>query len=158
MFDDKLAVSDIGLSPEEKERARLPEKPENPGSKERCAMCGGPIEPDGFCFEFGPIAERWLCDQHVHEFRATGQHLPLRPPMTRLEIEHAIQVVNYALKNLAMIDKIEARDSSGASRGIEVSMTFKQSRPILKAMLEMLKLKVSAYPETPPPIVEAEPK
>jgi hypothetical protein len=155
---DQFIVNEIGLSAEEKERARLPEKPENPGTAESCSVCGKPIEPEGFCAEFGIFHERWLCDQHVHEFRGSQQHLQPKKPMERGDVELAIGITEGAIKNLAMIDKIDARDSSGASRGFELAMTFKQSRPILRAILEVLKLKLTAFPPVPPPIVEVDPE
>lgn len=155
---DVLATSEVGLSPEEKERARIPEKPLDPGDSQRCAVCKKPIEPDGFCSWHGPLNEVWLCDDHVHEVRTRGQELRPKQPMTREQVENAIAITEGALKNMAMIDAIAARDASGASRGFELSLTYKQSRPIIRAILEVLRVKLTAFPPPAPHVVEVDPE
>ena len=159
---DTLTLNEFGLSAEERERAKLPQapKPEERGSIEACAVCGKPIEQDGFCATTGPYFERWLCDQHVHEFRGQAQAPQVRVnrSMNYDDVQLAIAQTKGALANLGFISKIEAMDSSGASRGFELALTFKQSRPIFAALLKVLELKLTAYPPPPPPIVEAEPE
>lgn len=142
-----------GLTPEEHAAAQLP-APEQKGDPHQCAVCKKEIEPDGFCSWHGPLLEQWLCDTHVHELRTRGQELRLKDPMTREAVEHAIGTMELALKNMAMIDAVSARDASGANRGFELSLTWKQSRPIIKAILDVLKLKLTAFP--PPPLVVTE--
>jgi len=123
---------------------------------ENCAVCKKPIEADGFCSWHGPLEEQWLCDDHVHEMRTRGQYLQPKQQMTREAVEHAITTMELAIKNMAMIDAVAARDASGASRGFELSLTYKQSRPIIKAILEVLRLKLTAYPPPVPPVVIVE--
>jgi hypothetical protein len=153
--------TETGLTEEEKERAKLPKPlpPEQRGTREKCAVCGRPVEDDGFCATQGAFHERWLCDQHVHEMRGAGQSplIPNRPPMTRKDIEAAISRVKGAIDNLGFIFKVDAMDSSGASRGFDIPLTFRQSRPIFKTILKVLELKYSAFPPDPPPFQEAEP-
>jgi phage terminase small subunit len=71
------------------------------------------------------------------------------------------QTVNGALRvklrdkhaALVSIGKHSACSStacSGASRGFELSLTYKQSRPIIKAILEVLRIKLTAFPPPPP--------
>ena len=157
-FDSPLAMTEVGLTPEEAARARLPEKPKEPGDPQRCAVCKKTLEVDGFCSWHGPLDEMWLCDAHVHELRMRGNN-DARPkaPMTREAVEHAIRVTEGALMNMAMIDAIAARDASGASRGFELSLTYKQSKPIIKAILEVLKVKLTAFPPPPPIVKEVDP-
>src|SRR5271166_1353174 len=123
-----------------------------------CAVCSKQIEEDGFCAWHGPLENRWLCNDHVHELRMRGnQDAPPKSPMTREAVELAIRTTEGALMNLAMIDAIAARDASGATRGFELSLTWKQSRPIIKAILEVLKIKITAFPPPPPVVVEVDP-
>lgn len=155
-IDERLATTSLGLSPEEKERAQLP-KPQDIWDASECAVCKKPIEADGFCSWHGPLQEQWLCDNHVHEMRTRGQELRPKQPMTRDQVEHAIQTMETAIRNMAMIDGIAARDASGASRGFELSLTWRQSRPIIRAILEVLKVKLTAFPEPPPIVQEVDP-
>jgi hypothetical protein len=151
--------SEVGLTPEEAERARLPEKPKDPGSPHQCAVCKREIESDGFCAWHGPLEQMWLCDAHVHELRMRGNRdAPPKTPMTREAVEHAICTTEGALMNMAMIDAIAARDASGASRGFELSLTYKQSRPIIKAILDVLKVKLTAFPPPAPVVEEVDPE
>ena len=151
-----IALTEVGLSPEEAERAKLPEGPVI-GDVNQCAVCKKPIEADGFCSWHGPIQEQWLCDDHVHEIRSRGQELRQKDPMTREAVENAIAITEGALRNMAMIDAIMARDASGASRGFELSLTYKQSRPIIKAILDVLRLKLTAFPAPAKAVKEVEP-
>ena len=129
------------------------------GSEEphRCAACNKQIEADGFCAWHGPLLEQWLCDEHVHELRMRGQEIRPKQPMTREAVETAIAITEGALRNMAMIDAIAARDASGANRGFELSLTWKQSRPIVKAILDVLKVKMTAFPPPPPVVEEVDP-
>ena len=122
-----------------------------------CAICGKQIEADGFCAWHGPLLERWLCDEHVHELRLSGQEVRPKQPMTREAVETAIAITDGALRNMAMIDEIKARDASGATRGFELSLTWKQSRPIVRAILDVLKVKLTAFPPPPPVVEEVDP-
>lgn len=151
-----LALTEVGLTAEEAARAKLPEGPVA-GDPHQCAMCKKPIEADGFCSWHGPVQEQWLCDDHVHEIRMRGQEVRPKSPMTREAVENAIAITEGALRNMAMIDAITARDASGASRGFELSLTYKQSRPIIKAILDVLRLKLTAFPAPAPVVDEAEP-
>lgn len=156
-IDERLSTTSLGLSPSERLTAQLP-RPEEVGSPHQCAVCKKPIESDGFCSWHGPLQEQWLCDNHVHEMRTRGQELRPKIPMTREQVEHAIQTMETAIRNMAMIDAIAARDASGASRGFELSLTWRQSRPIIKAILEVLKVKLTAFPEPPPLVQEVDPE
>ena len=153
---EALALTEVGLTPEEAARAKLPEGP-TAGNPHQCAMCKKPIEADGFCSWHGPIQEQWLCDEHVHDIRMRGQELRPKDPMTREAVENAIAITEGALRNMAMIDAILARDASGASRGFELSLTYKQSRPIIKAILDVLRLKLTAFPAPIKAVKEVEP-
>jgi hypothetical protein len=123
-----------------------------------CAVCSKQIEADGFCAWHGPLEDMWLCDVHVHELRMRGnQHAAPKASMTREAVETAIAITEGALKNMAMIDAIAARDASGASRGFDLSLTWKQSRPIVKAILDVLKIKLTAFPAPAPVVEEVDP-
>ena len=123
-----------------------------------CTVCSNQIEADGFCAWHGPLEGMWLCDAHVHELRVRGnQHAAPKTPMTREAVEHAIRTTEGAIMNMAMIDAIAARDASGANRGFELSLTWKQSRPIVKAILDVLKVKLTAFPPPPPVVEEVDP-
>lgn len=154
--DDKLATTEIGLSTEEKERAQIP-RPQEIGDPHQCAVCKKPIEADGFCSWHGPLLEQWLCDNHVHEIRLRGQEIRSKAPMTREAVETSIAITERALLNMAMIDAITAHDASGANRGFELSLTWRQSRPIIRAILDVLKVKLTAFPEPPPILQEVDP-
>lgn len=143
--DSPLALTEIGLTPAEMAAAKLP-KPEQTGDPHHCAVCKKEIETDGFCSWHGPFLEQWLCDDHVHELRTRGQELRPKEPMTRDQVVHAMSTMEGALKNMAMIDGVAARDASGASRGFELSLTYRQSRPIIKAILDVLTVKLKAFP------------
>lgn len=155
-YDGPLALSDVGLSPAEIDIAQLT-TPEEVGDPHHCAVCRKTIEPDGFCAWHGPLLEQWLCDTHVHELRMRGQELRPKEPMTREKVEHAIGTMELALKNMAMIDGVSALDASGAWRGFELSLTWKQSRPIIKAILEVLKIKLTAFPPPATIVTEVDP-
>lgn len=156
-MESALALSDVGLTPEEAVRARLPEKPKEV-DPQHCAVCKKDIEPEGFCSWHGPVQEQWLCDDHVHQARLHGQEIRPKAPMTREAVETAISITEGALRNMAMIDQITARDASGASRGFELSLTYKQSRPIIKAILDVLRLKLTAFPPPAPEVKEVDPE
>lgn len=156
MDNHLLATTSVGLTSEEKAAAQVP-RPEQVGDPHHCAVCRKPIEADGFCSWHGPLQEQWLCDDHVHELRSRGQELRPKQPMTREAVEHAILTMEAALRNMAMIDAIAARDASGANRGFELSLTYKQSRPIIRAIMEVLNVKLTAFPPPPVGIKEADP-
>jgi hypothetical protein len=153
---ESLALSEVGLTPEETIRAKLPEGPVI-GNPHQCAVCQKEIESDGFCSWHGPLQEQWLCDDHVQDTRLRGQEVKPKSPMNREAVEHAIATMEGALRNMAMIDAVSARDASGASRGFELSLTYKQSRPIIRAILDVLRLKLTAFPPHAPAVKEVEP-
>jgi hypothetical protein len=157
-YEGPLAISEVGLSSGEIERARLPDKPKEASDPHRCVTCNKQIEADGFCSWHGPLHEQWLCDDHVHELRSRGQELRPKQPMTREAVETAIAITEGALRNMAMIDEIKARDASCCTRGFELSLTWRQSRPIIKAILDVLKVKLTAFPPPAPVVEEVDPE
>jgi hypothetical protein len=137
-----------------------PPPPPEPPVVEKLGICEicktKQVEDNGFCARYGkynrdmPVEQRkWMCDDCVFQIRwqAAQGAPPLKPPMTRRQVEEAIGAADVAAGNLTLFEGFKARDPSGACRDIDyLHLTYREARPVLDALKKALEDKLAAMP------------
>src|SRR5580765_2148461 len=107
-----------------------------------CLVCGrNRVELDGWCSHYGPP---WRCDDCVFRERTgnNGGAPALNREMDAGALEAAVENVSVAIRNLATFQGLKCTDPSGACRDIPaLSLTPKETRPLLELLLETIKAK-----------------
>jgi hypothetical protein len=116
-----------------------------------CDNCGGVIEDDGFCSWHGALdpdkeTPKWMCDDCTAHYRGNGQppfpFLVDKPPMDRNKIELELDKVRGAIRNMGSIQNIIGHDVGWANRDLDVTLDWKESKPVYQALIKVLEAKI----------------
>ncbi len=108
-----------------------------------CVTCKrNEVEADGWCHHYGPYFDRLMCDECVFKERvgnASGAPR-IRGPMTREELDTAIEIATIAGRNLTVIQGFKCRDPGGACRDIDdLRLSSREAKPVIDALLMVLR-------------------
>src|SRR5260221_1204159 len=137
-----LIVTDTGKPTE----VPPPPEPTTPAGPKTtiCEGCKRELNDDTFCELFGPVREKWLCDECVTANRGQGLHMDVsyalyKKFMDERAIRTQLDIVKGCLENLAEIKGVEGHDAAGSYRSVDVNLTFRESRPVYRELYEELR-------------------